>query len=285
MADQVSQLGTLPGQRLHGMIVPREHGAWGMLLMPLATGAAVGLMSSVQVLPLVLFTVAALGLFWMRTPVESWLGMSPLRAQSDQERGAVRRAILALASAVALALAGLFWGGQNAYLLLLGAICGVAFAAQAVLKKLGRKTRMAAQVVGSLGLTSTAPAAYYVVTGHLDLTAWALWFANWLFAGDQIHFVQLRIHAARMTNVREKLVRGRGFLVGQAALAAALLVACRFGLLPALALLAFVPVLVRGLLWFFSGPQPLLVRRLGWTELAHAVAFGMLLIFSFGFSR
>ena len=39
----------------------------------------------------------------------------------------------------------------------------------------------------SIGLTSTAPGAYYVATGQLDGRAWALWLANWLFAGDQIH--------------------------------------------------------------------------------------------------
>jgi hypothetical protein len=143
---------------------------------------------------------------------------------------------------------------------------------------------MAAQIVGSLGLTSTAPAAYYVVTGHLDATAWALWFANWLFAGDQIHFVQLRIHAARAANSAEKFARGRSFLVGQAVLAVVLVIACRFGLLPGLALLAFVPVVVRGLAWFVSRPQPLVVRRLGWTELAHAVTFAALLTFAFRFA-
>src|ERR1019366_7623189 len=58
--------------------------------------------------------------------------------------------------------------------------------ARLVRGKIGRAARMAAQMVGALGLTSTAPAAYYVVTGRLDAAAWALWLANWLFAGDQI---------------------------------------------------------------------------------------------------
>ena len=284
MADQVSHLGTLPNQRVHAMIVPREHGAWGMLLVPLVTGAAVGFMSSNRVLPLALFTLAALGLFWMRTPVESWLGTSPLRAQSDAERSVVLRAILLIASGVALALTALFWGGQNGYLLVLGAICGVAFVIQAALKRM-RNTRMAAQVVGSLGLTSTAPAAYYVVTGHFDLTAGALWFVNWLFAGNQIHFVQLRIRAARAAGSAERFARGRNFFLGQFALAAALLTAWRIGFLPLLVLAAFIPVVIRGMIWFFSSPKPLVVRRLGWTELAQAVTFALLLVGSFRFGH
>jgi hypothetical protein len=124
-----------------------------------------------------------------------------------------------------------------------------------------------------------------VVTGHFDLTAWALWFANWLFAGNQIHFVQLRIRAARAAGSAEKFARGRTFFFGQIALAAVLFAAWRFGLLPLFALVAFVPVVVRGLVWLFSTPKPLVVRRLGWTELAQAVTFALLLITAFRVSH
>ena len=41
------------------------------------------------------------------------------------------------------------------------------------------------------------------------------------------------------------------------------------------------PVLLRGFAWFAKSPQPLVVRRLGWTKLMHAVAFGVLLATSF----
>ena len=52
-------------------------------------------------------------------------------------------------------------------------------------------------------------------------------------------------------------------------------------LVPALAAGAFVPVLLRGFAWFAKSPQPLVVRRLGWTKLMHAVALGVLLATSF----
>jgi hypothetical protein len=119
------------------------------------------------------------------------------------------------------------------------------------------------------------------VTGHFDSTAAALWLTNWLFAGDQIHFVQLRIHAARAQAVGERLRRGRAFLGGQIGLAIALVVAARLGFLPWLALLAFVPVFFRGIAWFVRAPQPLAVRGLGWSELGQAVGFGALLVAAF----
>jgi hypothetical protein len=285
MYSNVNDLGTLHRERFRALILPREHGAWGMMLVPLLTGASVGLLAGGRPLPLLPLTVAAVAIFWMRTPVESLLGTSPLRAQSDAERSTVMRASFLLAMVTAVSLAGLFWGGQNTYLLLLGAISGLAFGVQAILKKLSRKTRMAAQVIGAMGLTCTAPAAYYVAAGEFSNTAWLLWLANWLFASEQIHFVQLRIHAARVERLSEKLLRGRRFLLGQGGLVVVLLLAWRFGELPGLALLAFVPTLFRGVAWFLKKSEPLVVRRLGWSELANALAFGVLLVASFHFGR
>jgi hypothetical protein len=165
-------------------------------------------------------------------------------------------------------------------LLPLGAVAIVAFVAQAILRKLGRQTRMLSQVVGTLGLTVTAPAAYSL-TGGLDRRAWTLWIVNFLFAGNQIHFVQLRIHSARIGGWKDRIDRGSWFLFGEMLLGAGLLLAWRFNLLPGLVGLAFLPLLTRGAVWIFEGQKPLLVRRLGWTELAHSVVFGICLVAGF----
>jgi hypothetical protein len=267
------------------LIVPREHGAWGLLFVPLATGGAIGVLGGGDGLPLIAFAIAALALFWLRTPVESWLGTSLLRAQGQRERRSVGITTLILAAVAALALASLFSDGRNGDLLLLGLMAMVAFLAQGLLPRLGRRTRILSQVVGALGLTVSATAAYYVVTGKLDHEAWALWLTNFLFAGNQIHFVQLRIHSARAAGWSQKLSCGRDFLLGQLLLATALLFAWRFGLLPAIAALAFLPLLGRGIAWFLESQKPLAVRRLGWTELAHAVTFGIWLIAGFHLGR
>jgi len=281
VAYQASQLAALPNRRLSSLIAPREHGAWGLLFVPLATGGAVGLFAGGNALPLAAFAIAALALFWLRTPVESYLGTGLLRTQNEGERRSVRITILILATLVVSSLAALFRDGRNRELLLLGLIAISTFIAQALLRKLSRQTRMLSQIVGTLGLTVTAPAAYYVVTGQLDREAWALWMANFLFAGNQIHFVQLRIHSARVTGWSQKFTCGHGFLAGQMLLAAALVFAWRFHLLPGLAALAFLPLLIRGIAWLFEPQKPLAVRRLGWTELAHAVIFGIVLIAGF----
>ncbi len=272
---------TAQNSRLRTLVIPREHGAWGMLLVPLATGAVVALPAGVNSGVLTLFVLAAMSLFWLRTPVESWLGTSAIKAQSADERSLVLRTMTAIGLLAAVSTTALLWNARNRGLLAIGAVAAIAFAAQAGVKKLGRNGRMPAQVIGAIGLTSTAAGAYYVATGQLDRTAIALWLANWLFAGDQIHFVQLRIHCSRAATLSEKMRQGRTFFAGQIALIAGILFACRLGLFPLIAALAFVPVLLRGVLWFLRGRRPLDVHKLGFSELAQALIFGIMLCAAF----
>lgn len=276
-----SELHTLNGARMRSFVLPREHGAWGILLIPLVTGGWIGYEAGARIAPLLLFALAALALFCLRTPAEIWLETSPLRAQTAAEKRTVLLSIGVYASLATIALLGLIWRERAILLLVLGAAVAALFLAQGILKELSRRYRMAAQLVGALGLTSTAAGAYYVVTGNLDAAALLVWGLNWLFAANQIHFVQLRIRAARAATRAEKLNEGRSFLAGEAGTVLILLLAWRFGGLPGAAAVAFGPVLARGLVWFFRRPTPLGIHRLGFSELAHALTFGVLLILGF----
>ncbi|HLW85433.1 MAG TPA: YwiC-like family protein [Candidatus Sulfotelmatobacter sp.] len=284
-AAREASLGRARRELRLGLILPREHGAWGLLLVPLITGAGVGFHASPRILPALLLLTAALALFWLRTPVESLLGTSALRAQTRGERRTVACAIAGLAAVAALALGALLWAGRNRDLWLIGSVAGIAFVAQALLKRRGRSFRMLSEMVGTVGLTSAAPAAYYVVTGKFGAAAWMLWLANFAFAGDQIHYVQLRIHTAHVEGLRAKFARGWTFALGQVAMAAVLVCACLGGVMPWAALGAFVPILFRGWFYFFQKPGPLVIRRLGWNELALAVSFCALFIAGFAMAR
>jgi len=224
------------------------------------------------------FIVVALALFWLRTPVESWIGTAPIRARTPDELRLVRNSALALAVLSSSGLIWLFWGGQHRSLLWIGAAAGIAFLIQAALKPIWRSARAASQMIGASGLTSAAPAAYYVVTGHLETTAWSLWAANLLFAINQIQFVQLRIHAAHAENRSEKLSAGRWFLIGQVILMALLAAACLGHYFRWYAAVAFLPVLLRGFAWFAGSSKALAIQALGKSELVYACAFGVLLV-------
>lgn len=263
------------------MIVPREHGAWGLLFVPLFTGFAAGFAPEYRIWSLLLFTVCAVALFFLRTPVESLLGIGSMVARTSGER---RTALVASAGFGLLAsacLIVLIWKERYSALLVLGAVIGCTFVLQAVLRRLGRSTRMISQVVGAIGLTCAAPAAYYIGTGHLDIRAFVLWAVNWIFAGNQIHFVQLRIRAARATTFTERFERGRLFFIAQLALLPVLVLASLSRKLTPLMIIAFVPAVLRGSQWFFRKAEPLDVKRLGWSEMKHGLAFGILLAIAF----
>ena len=268
-------------ERTRALILPREHGAWGLLLVPMVTGAGVAFRESYYVVPVLLLLLAALALFWLRTPVESLLGTSAKRAQTKDERRAVAIVIAGLAVAAGLGLGSLLWAGRNPALWLTGAAAVAAFAGQVFLKKLGRRTRMLSGMVGTIGLTASGPAAYYVITGKFGATAWIIWIANLIFAGDQIHYVQLRIHTARIEGFRAKLKRGWTFAAGQLVMTVTLTIACLLGLIPAITSIAFSPLLFRGWFYFVQKPAPLVVRKLGWDELSHAIVFCVLFISAF----
>src|SRR4051812_48714264 len=155
----------MPATRRRSLTFPREHGAWGLLLIPLIVGAVAGLLTGRPAMPLAPLTVLVLSLFWLRTPLENWWGINPTKARTADEFQLVRNTSLALTAIAAAALILLFLDGWNRGLLGLGAIAVAAFVGQALIRRLGKKARTAAQVVGAAGLTAVAPAAFCVVTG------------------------------------------------------------------------------------------------------------------------
>ena len=208
MANTLTISNSLSRARARAFFLPREHGAWGMLLVPLVTGAAAGHAHGERNVWILIFAAIALGLFCLRTPVEALLAISPLRPQGDGERRLIYYSIYIYASVVGAALAVLILWARPYGLLLLGAVAAIAFLLQSILKQLGRNTRMNVQLTGAIALSSTSAGAYYLATGHLGPTAAIVWLANWLFAANQIHFVQLRIHSARALSPGEKFRQG-----------------------------------------------------------------------------
>lgn len=281
MAQMATGIQNVNSSRTRALVIPREHGAWGLLLVPLLSGACVGFLHGKGIGDLVLFLTVSLALFWLRTPLEILLGSSVMQARTPEEKKIVWQATLALSLCAGLPLYALLRGGRNMGLLFIAAIAGAAFATQACVKLFGRHWRMPAQIIGSVGLTATAAGAYYIVTGKLDATAAVLWAANWLFAGDQIHYVHVRLRAAKLIGTGARFHCAWLFLTGQIAMLSGVALLGGLHLLPLLAVCAFIPVTLRGLTWVVGKKAGLDLQWLGITELLHSITFAVLLITSF----
>lgn len=268
--------------RRRALVRPREHGAWGILFVSLITGAATGFSSITNLSRLLWLTLAVTAAFLLGTPVENSLPGSPFRARSSAEWRWVTAAIVAYTLSCAFAVGMLWRDGALGLVWIPGVVAAGLFALQAVVKRAGRVGRVLGEITGAFGLTVVALAGWAVAAGRLGPEAFMLWLMNGLFATNQVLYVQLRIHETR-DSTQPLLSRGKlRFLAGEVLTAMVLVAAWRASLIPGLTLLAFLPILVRGGVWSVrSGAQPLKIHRLGKTELANAILFGLLLIASF----
>lgn len=262
--------------RMHALF-PREHGAWGMMLIPLLTAAGV---VGRWDLPLTLFLVALLALFFLRAPLQVLL-----KERLHGEGIAFSQADLLLVAAVYAVIAGvsslaLLVTFERPALLLFGFLAVSAFAVQETLNG-ARKHRVKLQAVGGVAMSSTAAAGYYVLTGNLDRVALALWLLNALFTLNQILHVQARIHLRNILPSTHRILRARTFLPFLALTWAGVYLLARAEFLPPAALVAFVPFTVYALAWFTHAPRPVNVRQLGWAHLSMALVFAGLVIGSF----
>jgi len=264
------------------LVWPREHGAWGILLVSLITGASIGFSSTTDLAALLWLTVAVLTAFCLRTPIENSLPESPFRARGSAEWRWVTVAASIYALTGALAVAMLIRTGFWDPLWKLGLVAAGFFILQAFVRRLGRVGRLPGEMIGAFGLTLAAVAGWVVAAGKFGSQALAIWILNGLFASDQILFVQLRIREVRAVNGSSVSRERKLFLFVETCFALLLIGGAYAGFVPWLALLAFLPVFVRGGVWSLKrNHNRLQIHRLGKTELLYSILFGLLLIAAF----
>jgi hypothetical protein len=251
--------------------LPREHGVWAWLLLPLvAGGAAAGTANA----PLLLLAVTALAGFVLRAPLE----MAP-------RRPAQRRSYLTwgglYAMAAALALAPLLFQYHRWGLLPIGAT-GAAVALPVLLSRgLRYRWRAQGELLVVAGLSILAPAAYYVATGDFDRQAATLWLPPALYGAGSIFYVRMLFERRRDRAPRE--ISGARGAVGLylAALWVAVAAGVLSGLLPPLMPVAFLPATLKISLALARGTVADNVRRTGVVEALHATLFATLLAMAY----
>lgn len=222
--------------------MPREHGAWGMLLVPFAVGVAVGGVFDLKVALLLASTICVFlaRASWIKRQFR-WTGL--------------------LAALAAAAAAPLFWVWR------LWGLAGFA-ALAAPLAVRPNSAALSMQLLAASGLSLTAPAGWYTATGRLEATAFGLWFWNSLYFAGGVLYVRLRL--ARGGPVWPVLGFYAALLLFGLAWAAA-------GVISYGVPVAFAPSAMRAIIGAGRLQRPLRVRRLGWSEMGHAVLFGALL--------
>jgi hypothetical protein len=262
-------------------LITREHGTWAMLLVPLLVGLGVAGHGWGRGM---LFALAALSFFLARYPMALLVkGRNSGRSQTDRWVWMTIYLTLAMAFTAPLVLYFHRW-----HLLPLGALAVLLLAIYLIQVDRRREMTVWGEFLGIAGLTLSAPASYYVATDVLGTTALLLWLINLLYFGGTVFYIKLKVREQPRQppppSRQERLSRGRVTLAYHVLAIASVGALSLSGWVPAAVLVAFAPCLakaVRGVLAWGGRPHML---RLGLTEVAHAVAFGTLLILAYRWS-
>jgi len=236
--------------------MPREHGAWGVLLIPFATAVGV---SGVFDGRIALLLASVLCFYLART---SWL----------KRRRKWTCLLLALSVAC---VAPLLFVGQLWWLIAFGAV-----AAPLGFRKTERSLAMQLLAVG--GLTLTAPAAWYAATGRLDTRSLLLWLLNVLYFAGGVFYVKMHVAAAlrRKTfgDLAEKPRPGAAVLTYYTGVVVVLLALMMSGVISFWVSVAYAPVVLRAFVGVARLGPTLRIKRLGWTEVAYSLVYAVVLV-------
>ncbi len=261
------------GVRLSPFLIPREHGAWAMWIVPAVVGAGLaganyGLAS--------LFFLAALLLFWARYPFWVWT--------RSRGRRAPPLGVIAFASVMGLvgaALALSLAATQGRWALLwFGAIVALVTAIHLELIIRGHDRSLAAEFLGISALALAGPATYHVATTSLDSRALLAWLLPVIFFGASVFTVKLRVdgyvNVRAGTSARPLAAALLAYLVGALVLLSVLV---SLGVVPLAVFLVYLPIMLQAFLTGRSLQSPPKLKRLGILWVGHSVFFVVLLLF------
>jgi hypothetical protein len=246
--------------------IPREHGAWGMLYIPLLLGLIAAWQFPWRSLLLI---AAATFAFLARAPLQAWVRASHWGTDSrEPARYALAYLIFATTLGGWLIVGWQLWG------LLLPIAAGTGILALNLYQSVQRTEKtLAGEVMAAGAMALTGPAAYYAAVRFWSFEALGVWALSVAFFTSGILYVKLRIAA-----MHEKTPGERARLQMLCAdyhllLAVSLIVLVSAGMLGPLAAAGFAPVIARGLWSSFGRPGRIELRRAGWLEVAWSLVF------------
>lgn len=257
-------------------MIPKEHGAWAVLYVPMLVAALIAGGPTWNVL---LLALSALGVFMSYAPMHMLLRhamVMPL-AREQVRRAVVWSAVYGVFGVVFVV--PLFMQGY--WLLLpLGILGLVAYVLNFLLTRRVPKT-LASDMVAVFGLSLSALCSWYVVTGVLEEQAVIVWVLNLLFFGSSVVYVHMKIRAAAARN--PDLNRSSLWSVATLNVLYHLVVMIIVAVLAwyrtsKLSLVvAFAPMTLHALYGTYKLTHRVSFRRLGFLLLAHSIGFGFLL--------
>ncbi|MFQ6673327.1 MAG: YwiC-like family protein [Fidelibacterota bacterium] len=263
--------------------VPHQHGAWAMFLVPALMAMTVGDRWLVSTSLLVLAFV--------------FVFLSHRPATRALRRWKNRRTVCDSSWAWALFLggAGVALAGTVLVLhdrwiaLAFGLLVAITFLMHLRMTLNRVHMSIPGEMIGVLGLTSSAPTVYLFQHGSLDTRGWLLWIINFFYFAGSIFYVKLRV---RIQPSQAPPGLGGKLRAGWKPLVYSLVLLIVVGVMVTVweyswfLFLAYVPFFLKVLVGIvkWQEKKTLKVHKFGVMELAHAVLFGVLAMVGFHFT-
>lgn len=266
-------------------VVPKEHGAWAVLYGSLLAGVGVsGRVTPAAVLLLVGVTAATFAHGSLALLARSGAD----EASRDEARRERRRHALSwfliYGGAAALALAPLVALFRMGFLLPFGAGAVLLLGVRTLLIRHREDRSLPGELLGVAGLTMVGPVAHAVAVGAVRPIGGVLWLLLFLFFASGVFYVRMRLHGLVARRRGEKVASNPArwpcalYHVLLMVAVPALLVA---RVIPWPVLVAFAPALWRAAVGLGRDEARLDLRRLGWSEVALATLFVIVLVAAF----
>jgi hypothetical protein len=254
------------------IVIPKQHGAWSILIASFILGASLGGKFGVES---VLLLLAVLSAFLGRYTASEYLKL-PV---SDAARKNLFVPLGGLALFLAIFLLGatlLVIKYSRWFLIPLGIVSFAITALSLYLAKKGKDLTLSGEIINMLGLSLVAPAAEYTSRGIYSLRTFGLWLlGSFFFAGSAFrvrYFTRKRLEAGG--EFRERLKAGMSSLIFHIAAFLITFGLTRNNVLPSLAPLTLAPINLR-VLWSVGRryKNPIPIRAIGYIELFHTLVF------------
>ncbi|MBI4301167.1 MAG: YwiC-like family protein, partial [Chloroflexi bacterium] len=173
----------------------------------------------------------------------------------------------------------------NWWLILLGALWLLLVVFQFLLERLRWHRTVVGELLVVAGLALAGPSAYYISGGPWGNNIFVLWILALLYWGSSVFYVKMRVSQRsqhrRKLGLEDRWAMGKYmalFLFILLLMVASLTI---LGLAPWLVPLAFAPLVYKVFTGILTAPPERSIRRLGFKELAHSVAFVVIVILAY----
>lgn len=282
------------GKGAHGatrgrwFLLPREHGAWGMVSLPFLAAAIIAPGNPFALRPAAAL-LAVFSVFLLRDPVVLLrrLRAEPVRTGTADQRSTAKRALTLCVAGLAISGTFLLMTLPPFWVLLLG-ISGLVLVLASVVIAVERVQReITSQIVSVVGLTASCLPAYLAVHGELDWLAAAIWALSAAHSLASVFVVRARLEGI-LSRRRSAPPHASGpFFRAAVGWQAGLWTALITGALLGYQWMA-VPFLLPGALharelWQcrYGTRLQISMHRVGWSQFAASVSFCCLLILVF----